>query len=73
VWPSFNFTPEEQEELTTIQTDIQTYIDEMRDKFASGAAGFDQWDAYVKQLEQMNVKRYLEIYEAAYERYKGGK
>ncbi|EPY11622.1 extracellular solute-binding protein [Paenibacillus alvei] len=73
VWPSFNFTPEEQEELTTIQTDIQTYIDEMRDKFASGAAGFDQWDAYVKQLEQMNMKRYLEIYEAAYERYKGGK
>lgn len=73
VWPAFNFTPEEQEELTTIQTDIQTYIDEMRDKFASGAAGFDQWDAYVKQLEQMNVKRYLELYQAAYDRYKSEK
>ncbi len=73
VWPSFNFTPEEQEELTTIQTDIQTYIDEMRDKFASGAASFDQWESYVKQIEQMNIKRYLELYQAAYDRYKDGK
>jgi len=69
VWPAFNFTPEEQDELTTIQTDIHTYVDEMRDKFASGAVGFDQWDNYVQQLEKMNLKRYLEIYQAAYERY----
>lgn len=69
VWPAFNFTPEEQDELTTLQTDIHTYVDEMRDKFASGAAEFDQWDNYVQQLEKMNLKRYLEIYQAAYERY----
>ena len=73
IWPAFNFTPEEQDELTTIQTDIHTFVDEMRDKFASGALGFDQWDSYVQQLDKMNVKRYLEIYQAAYDRYTSSK
>ncbi|NMM53550.1 extracellular solute-binding protein [Paenibacillus aquistagni] len=68
-WPSFNFTPEEQDELTTIQTDIHTFVDEMRDKFVSGEASFEQWDDYVKQIESMNVKRYLELYQQAYDRY----
>ncbi|UHA76063.1 extracellular solute-binding protein [Paenibacillus sp. 481] len=70
VWPVFNFTPEEQEELMTIQTDIHTYIDEMRDKFITGAASFEEWDNYVAQISSMKVERYVAIYAAAYERFK---
>ncbi|SHE11506.1 Lipoprotein lplA [Chlamydia abortus] len=69
IWPAFNFTSEEQDELTTIQSDLHVFIDEMRDKFISGAAPFSQWDDYVKNMEKMGLDRYMAIYEAAYKRY----
>ncbi|BFH62389.1 extracellular solute-binding protein [Paenibacillus azoreducens] len=69
VWPPFNFTQDEQSELTTIQTDIDTYVLEMRDKFITGNESFDNWDQYVAALDKMGVKRYVEIYQSAAERY----
>ncbi|MBE9913517.1 extracellular solute-binding protein [Paenibacillus donghaensis] len=69
VWPPFNFTQDEQSELTTIQTDIDTYVLEMRDKFITGNESFDNWDQYVAALDKMGVKRYAEIYQSAAERY----
>lgn len=69
VWPPFNFTQEEQSELTTIQTDIETYVNEMRDKFITGNESFDNWDQYVAALKKMGVDRYVAIYQSASERY----
>lgn len=69
VWPPFNFTADEQSELTGIQTDIHTYVDEMRDKFISGNESFDNWDHYVANLQKMGLDRYLSIYQSAAERY----
>lgn len=69
VWPPFNFTQEEQSELTTIQTDIETYVNEMRDKFITGNESFDNWDEYVAALKKMGVDRYVAIYQSASERY----
>ncbi|WP_106766427.1 extracellular solute-binding protein [Paenibacillus faecalis] len=69
VWPPFNFTADEQSELTGIQTDIYTYVDEMRDKFISGNESFDNWDQYVANLQKMGLDRYLSIYQSAAERY----
>lgn len=69
IWPAFNFTADEQSELTGIQTDINTYVDEMRDKFISGNESFDNWDQYVATLQKMGLDRYLAIYQSAAERY----
>lgn len=69
VWPPFNFTADEQSELTSVQTDIHTYVDEMRDKFISGNESFDNWDQYVATLQKMGLERYLAIYQSAAERY----
>lgn len=69
IWPPFNFTAEEQADLTGIQTDITTYVDEMRDKFISGNASFDEWDAYVSTLQKMGLDRYIAIYQSAADRY----
>ncbi|PLT44456.1 hypothetical protein B8V81_2887 [Paenibacillus pasadenensis] len=66
VWPGFNFAQEEQEEMGTLGTDIQTYVDEMRDKFILNGTG--EWDAYVSTLESMGLKRYIEIYQSALDR-----
>lgn len=70
VWPAFNFTPAEQDELTNLAKDIETYVTEMRDKFASGAAPLADWDKYVSTLNKMGLDRYMKIYQAAYDRYK---
>lgn len=69
VWPPFNFTADEQSELTGIQTDIHTYVDEMRDKFIAGNESFDNWDQYVANLQKMGAERYLSIYQSAADRY----
>lgn len=69
VWPPFNFTADEQSELTGIQTDINTYVDEMRDKFIAGNESFDNWDQYVANLQKMGSERYLAIYQSAADRY----
>ncbi|WP_194544022.1 extracellular solute-binding protein [Paenibacillus sp. FSL W7-1279] len=69
VWPPFNFTADEQSELTGIQTDIHTYVDEMRDKFIAGNESFDNWDQYVANLQKMGSERYLAIYQSAADRY----
>lgn len=73
IWPAFNFDLKEQEELTAISTDITTYIDEMRDKFITGKSSFSEWDDYVKTLEKMGLKRYMELYQRAYEKYMDNK
>ncbi|MFC5649628.1 ABC transporter substrate-binding protein [Paenibacillus solisilvae] len=69
IWPAFNFTSEEQTELTTLATDIQTYVDEMRDKFIVGDASFDKWDEYAATLNKMGLDRYIQIYQAALDRF----
>ncbi|CDN42240.1 ABC transporter, solute-binding protein [Paenibacillus sp. P22] len=68
VWPGFSFTAEEQEVLSTVGTDIQTYVDEMRDKFIVGDAKLGDWDSYVSTLDGMGLKQYIEIYQAALDR-----
>lgn len=69
IWPRFNYTLEENDQLTAILTDLDTYITEMRDNFIAGKVSFDKWDDYVKTLEKMGLKQYMEINKAAYERF----
>ncbi|MFC4810632.1 ABC transporter substrate-binding protein [Paenibacillus sp. GCM10023250] len=74
IWPNFAPTEEESMEIDPIMTDIGKYIDEMRVKFITGKADIEaEWDNYVKTLDKMGAKRYLDIKRAQYDRFKGGK
>ncbi|MBS4192062.1 extracellular solute-binding protein [Bacillus sp. FJAT-49705] len=70
IWPNFNYTVDESSELSALSTDINTYVTEMTANFITGKKSFDEWDNYVKTLEKMGLKRFMEINEAAYKRYK---
>lgn len=70
VWPEFTFPVDESKELQSISSDIEKYVDEMQDKFITGAVSLDKFDDYVKEVESMKLDRYLEINKAAYDRYK---
>lgn len=73
IWPAFNFDLKDQEELSSISTDIQTYVDEMTAKFITGKSSFSEWDKYVKTLEKMGLEKYMEIYTNGYKNFKGSK
>ncbi|PAV31151.1 ABC transporter substrate-binding protein [Virgibacillus profundi] len=68
-WSAFIYTKEETDTLASVGTDIDKYVEEMRDKFISGDASFDEWDAYVKNIEQMGLEEYMGVKDSAYERY----
>ena len=68
-WPAFIYTKEENDKLASFGADIDKYVDEMRDKFVSGETSFSEWDKYVETLQKMNLEEYMEIKEAAYQRY----
>lgn len=69
VWPGFTYTVEENNKLNSVGTDIEKYVGEMKDKFITGDASFDEWDEYVETIEKMGLEDYMEIQETAYERY----
>ncbi|GGD82860.1 extracellular solute-binding protein [Paenibacillus nasutitermitis] len=70
VWPTFNYTAEESTKMSALSADINTYVSEMAAKFVSGKASFSEWDNYVATLKKMRLDEYMQIYQAAYDRYK---
>lgn len=69
MYPNVFFTEEEIDEISTLQSDIDSYV---LQKYASWIVdgGADQeWDAFQKKLKDMRVEDYIRIYQAAYDRY----
>ncbi|HIT74353.1 MAG TPA: extracellular solute-binding protein [Candidatus Avipropionibacterium avicola] len=72
VWPVFTFTAEEAAELSAITVDLTKLVSESRAKFITGEMSVDNdWEKYVSQFQQIGIDRYLEIQQAAYDRFKG--
>jgi len=56
-------------EVATLQTNIENYVQQNSLQFITGAKSLDKdWDSYVKGLDQLNLKRYLEIQQQAYDK-----
>lgn len=65
-----SYTTEESEERYLVQTDIETYQEEMRLKFITGQLDIDEnWDEYVKNLGDMGIDVLEETMQAAITRY----
>lgn len=74
VWPpAFTYTKDENDQIDALSSDIEKYVDEMTDKFITGKASFSDWDKYKQQLDNMGLKDYMKIQQAAYERYEKSK
>ncbi|QTD39458.1 extracellular solute-binding protein [Sporosarcina sp. Te-1] len=68
--PGLNYTMDEQDQVSSIMTDIQTYIDEMTAGFITGRKSFDEWGSYIDEMNKMGAQTYLEISQQAYDRMK---
>ncbi len=70
-WPSSTkFSAEEIDELSLITADLEPYLKQMVSKYITGEESLDTFGAFVQGCKDRRVDRYLEIYQAAYDRRK---
>ena len=64
------YSAEEQEIVTDVSTDLNTYIKETNAAWLTGAQELndDTWNAYLKTIESMNAAEWLKVVQAAYDR-----
>jgi len=56
------------DELSMMRTNIEDYIDQNAVQFITGDKDLEkEWDAYVEGFERLNLERYLEIMQEAFE------
>ncbi|MDB5079968.1 MAG: extracellular solute-binding protein family 1 [Chloroflexi bacterium] len=56
-------------EVATLQTNIENYVAQNSLQFITGSKSLDKdWDSYVKGLDQLGLKRYLEIQQQAFDK-----
>ena len=62
-------TPEESKELANITTELDTYISEKTIAFITGVESLENFDEFVKNLENLGVNRAIEIQQKGVDRY----
>ncbi|MFC5464581.1 ABC transporter substrate-binding protein [Lederbergia graminis] len=66
--PPLFFDEVQAAELATIEQTIRDHVSEMQARFITGDADIEKdWDKYLKTLEGMNLNRFIEIYQEAYD------
>lgn len=60
---------EEAEELSSLNAEVSTYVEEMITKFVNGAEPLSNYDAFVQTLKSMGADRIVELNQAALNRY----
>ncbi|HML49290.1 MAG TPA: hypothetical protein PKE04_21330, partial [Clostridia bacterium] len=70
VWGTFNYSEADSTRLSTLSTDISTYLSESQAKFITGNLSLDtDWDAYVATLQQIGLAELMEIYQRGLDTY----
>ena len=67
----FAYTKEENNERTTLRSDIVNYVSKMKSSFMTGEKDPNSdkdWNEYVNQVKKMGYDRLMEIEQAAYDR-----
>jgi putative aldouronate transport system substrate-binding protein len=68
------FTLDEAEEIRDLRNTVNTYVKESLALFSVGDKDVERdWDAYLRDLDNMGLKRYLEISQSGYDRAMGKK
>ncbi len=68
-YPDICLSEEENSEILDISTELARYVAKSYVQFINGTASFDSYDSFLNDLNKMNVSKYLEVYQKAYDRY----
>jgi putative aldouronate transport system substrate-binding protein len=69
LYPPTLYTPEEKQTITSLETDILSYINQTMAKWITEGGIDKEWDAYTQKLEDMNVDEMVEIRQDALNRF----
>lgn len=72
-YPIVSFSPEESSELSILRTDIHTTTRQQTAAWITSGGVEREYASFLGRIEAMGLKRMLEIYQTAYDRYMGGK
>lgn len=65
--PMVQYTEDELRELTAMNLDISSFVEQKYANWVTGVEDIDEgWDAYLQQLKDMQLDRYVEIQQQAY-------
>ena len=67
--PSTEMSAEQASEMAGIMGDLMTYATGKVTEFIIGSDDLANWDAYLQQMESLNIGRVIEIYQAVYDTY----
>ena len=67
--PSLKFTDEELDTAITTFNEINSYNNEMINKFITGRESFDNYESYQQTLRSMGIEDVVRVRQTAYERY----
>ena len=68
IMPPLTYTEQQSNELADLQITINSFVNEMFARFISGDASVDNdWDSYIDQLNGMNLDRYVQLQQEAYD------
>jgi putative aldouronate transport system substrate-binding protein len=68
-WPRVRMTREEQEEHSILETEIVDYITSTHARWITRGGVREEWDEYLAELEDIGYLRWLEIRQAALDRF----
>lgn len=60
-------TDEQNQRKSALTTDLSTYSSELVTDFILGRASFDDWDQYIKQLQDLGLDELIEIEQSQYD------
>lgn len=69
IYPSVLFTNEQYNGINRYVTDIGNYTDQMAGQWITRGGIEEEWDNYIKTLNQMGLEDYIQIYQSAYDTY----
>ncbi len=61
---------EELQQISTVQTDVTSLVKQNTAKWIVSGGIEQEWDGYVTQLKNVGVDKMIEVYQAAYDRFK---
>ncbi len=67
--PPLTIASDDMSEYTSLNSDLNTYIQEMLVKFVKGTESLDDFDDYLTTLKKMGMDRVIEIQQKAYDEY----
>lgn len=69
-FPSVYLSDGDQQQVSAIRSDLNTYVEQMEAKFITGQEPLSNYDKYLETANKMGAQKMVDLYQAAYDTWK---